>query len=89
MSLAEEMRPFREFDGNYIMSISKAVPNLEELQLMGTSDDTLVTLPCSLLFKDVIRSQCRIPSLPPYPGSQNYNVSLSLVVSSNPSLLVL
>ena len=83
-------RPSREFDGNYIMSISKAAPNLEELELMGTSDDTLVTLPCSLLsFRDVIRSKCRIPSPSPYPGSQSYNVSPRLVSISaaNPSLL--
>ena len=32
----------RWFDGNYIMSISKAAPNLEELELSGTSRDTLV-----------------------------------------------
>jgi hypothetical protein len=35
--------PSKKFDGNYIMSISKAAPNLEELELMGTSDDTLVS----------------------------------------------
>jgi hypothetical protein len=35
----------RHFDGNYIMSISKAAPNLEELELMGSSDDTLVSPP--------------------------------------------
>ena len=34
----------RKFDGNYIMSLSKAAPNLEELELMGTSDDTLAGL---------------------------------------------
>ena len=59
----------REFDGNYIMSISKAAPNLEELELMGTSDDTLVSLLSSfyLLFVCSMRSQCRTPSPPPYP----------------------
>ena len=45
VSQADESMPFREFDGNYIMSISKAAPNLEELELMGTSDDTLVSFP--------------------------------------------
>ena len=41
----------REFDGNYIMSISKAAPNLEELELMGTSDDTLVSLPLFIVIQ--------------------------------------
>ena len=43
-------KPSREFDGNYIMSISKAAPNLEELELMGSSDDTLVSLLSSFFF---------------------------------------
>ncbi|KAF8816838.1 hypothetical protein BYT27DRAFT_6378676 [Phlegmacium glaucopus] len=34
-----------QFDGNYIMYLSKAAPNLEELELMGTSDDILVSHP--------------------------------------------
>ncbi|KIM36822.1 hypothetical protein M413DRAFT_448946 [Hebeloma cylindrosporum] len=38
----------RQFDGNYIMSLSKAAPNLEELELMGSSDDTLDSLTNSL-----------------------------------------
>jgi hypothetical protein len=41
---ADARRPRRNFDGNYIMSIAKAAPNLEELELMGTSDDTIVRL---------------------------------------------
>ena len=45
VSQADARRPSRQFDGNYIMSISKAAPNLEELELMGTSDDSLVSLP--------------------------------------------
>jgi hypothetical protein len=43
VSEADAMKPARQFDGNYIMSLSKAAPNLEELELMGTSDDTLVS----------------------------------------------
>jgi hypothetical protein len=43
VSQADAKKPSRKFDGNYIMSISKAAPNLEELELMGTSDDTLVS----------------------------------------------
>lgn len=39
-------RTARWFDGNYIMSISKAAPNLEELELSGTSCDTLVDIRC-------------------------------------------
>jgi hypothetical protein len=50
VSQANVKTPRREFDGNYIMSISKAAPNLEELGLIGTSNDTLVSL---LLFKFV------------------------------------
>ncbi|KAG6826005.1 hypothetical protein H0H92_001470 [Tricholoma furcatifolium] len=38
----------RAFDGNYLMSISKAVPNLEHLELMGTSDDTIDSIAASL-----------------------------------------
>ncbi|KIM36825.1 hypothetical protein M413DRAFT_31439 [Hebeloma cylindrosporum] len=38
----------RKFDANYIMSLSKAAPNLEELELMGTSDETLESLTTSL-----------------------------------------
>jgi hypothetical protein len=34
----------RNFDGHNIMSITKAVLNLKELELMGTSDDTIVRL---------------------------------------------
>ena len=86
VSQADPKKPSRQFDGNYIMSISKAAPNLEELELMGTSDDTLVSF---LLVMDVIRSQCRIPSPLPCPGSQSYNVSPSLALSiswTNPSL---
>ena len=45
VSQADARRPSRQFDGNYIMSISKAAPNLEELELNGTSDDSLVSLP--------------------------------------------
>lgn len=44
VSQANAKKPSRQFDGNYIMSISKAASNLEELELMGTSDDTLVSL---------------------------------------------
>lgn len=33
----------RYFDSNYIMSIAKAAPNLEELDLMGPSYDQLVS----------------------------------------------
>jgi len=38
----------RRFDGNYIMSISNAAPHLEELELSGTSEDTLESLINSL-----------------------------------------
>ncbi|KAF8963429.1 hypothetical protein BDZ97DRAFT_1919861 [Flammula alnicola] len=48
MSEADAKRPARQFDGNYIMSLSKAAPNLEELELMGTSDDTLDSITTSL-----------------------------------------
>jgi hypothetical protein len=48
VSEADAMKPARQFDGNYIMSLSKAAPNLEELELMGTSDDTLDSLTTSL-----------------------------------------
>jgi hypothetical protein len=41
---ADAKKPRRYIDGNYIMSISRAVPNLEELELMGISDDTIVRL---------------------------------------------
>ena len=44
VSEADARKPSRKFDGNYIMSISKAAPNLEELELIGPSDDTLVSL---------------------------------------------
>ena len=43
MSEADARKPARKFDGNYIMSLSKAAPNLEELELMGMSDDTLAS----------------------------------------------
>jgi hypothetical protein len=57
VSQADVKKPSRQFDGNYIMSISKAAPNLEELELMGTSDDTLVSpLLFVVLLRDVIRS---------------------------------
>lgn len=39
---ADAKEPERVIDGNYIMSISKAAPNLEELELIGQSDDTIV-----------------------------------------------
>lgn len=48
VSEANARKPARQFDGNYIMSLSKAAPNLEELELMGTSDDTLDSLTSSL-----------------------------------------
>ncbi|KAG6855981.1 hypothetical protein H0H87_008694 [Tephrocybe sp. NHM501043] len=38
----------RRFDGNYLMSIAKAAPNLEELELMGDSDDTINSITASL-----------------------------------------
>ena len=38
------MKLARKFDRNYIMSLPKAAPNLDELKLMGTSSDTLVSL---------------------------------------------
>jgi hypothetical protein len=41
---ADFKKPRRDFDGNYIMSIAKAAPNLEELELMGRSNDTIVRL---------------------------------------------
>jgi len=44
VSEANARKPARQYDGNYIMSLSKAAPNLEELELMGTSDDTLASL---------------------------------------------
>ncbi|KAG6836452.1 hypothetical protein H0H93_007884 [Arthromyces matolae] len=44
----------RQFDGNYIMSIAKAAPNLEELELMGTSDDAIDSITSAL---------CRLPKL--------------------------
>ena len=43
MSEADARKPARKFDGDYIMSLSKAAPNLEELELMGMSDDTLAS----------------------------------------------
>ena len=76
-------KPARKFDGNYIMSISKAAPNLEELELMGTSDDTLVSLflssPFNCCCSDEV-SHARIPSPPPYLASQSYTVSPSQVL---------
>ncbi|KAF8963403.1 hypothetical protein BDZ97DRAFT_1661726 [Flammula alnicola] len=48
VSEADAKRPARQFDGNYIMSLSKAAPNLEELELTGTSDDTLNSITASL-----------------------------------------
>lgn len=50
VSQADAKKPSRQFDGNYIMSISKAAPNLEELELMGKSDDTLVSRLFFVLF---------------------------------------
>ena len=44
VSEANAKKSARQYDGNYIMSLSKAAPNLEELELMGTSDDTLASL---------------------------------------------
>ena len=41
---ADFKKPRRDFDGNYIMSITKAAPNLEELELIGRSNDTIVRL---------------------------------------------
>ena len=55
MSEADARKPARKFDGNYITSLSKAAPNLEELELMGMSDDTLASLFSSLLFVSCIR----------------------------------
>ena len=55
VSQADAKKPSRKFDGNYIMSISKAAPNLEELELMGTSDDTIVSLSRrSLLIQGIV-----------------------------------
>jgi hypothetical protein len=53
VSQADAKKPSRQFDRNYIMSISKAAPNLEELELMGTSDGTLVSL-LSFFFQFVL-----------------------------------
>jgi len=59
VSQADAKKPSRQFDGNYIMSISKAAPNLEELELMGTSDDTLVSsLLSSFFFFFLFFSSC-------------------------------
>ncbi|KAG6847934.1 hypothetical protein H0H93_004771, partial [Arthromyces matolae] len=44
----------RRFDGNYIMSLAKAAPNLEELELVGDSDDTIDSITSAL---------CRFPKL--------------------------
>jgi hypothetical protein len=88
---ADARKRSRHFDGNYIMSISKGAPNLEELELSGTSDETLVSsLPfVHCLFRDVIYGlhKCRIPSAPLYPGSQSYRVSpfLAVTVANPPS----
>ncbi|KAG6846591.1 hypothetical protein H0H93_012963, partial [Arthromyces matolae] len=46
--------PIRRFDGNYIMSLAKAAPNLEELELVGDSDDTIDSITSAL---------CRFPKL--------------------------
>jgi hypothetical protein len=56
VSKADARKQSRQFDGNYIMSISKGAPNLEELELRGPSYDTLVSsFPfVHSLFKDVI-----------------------------------
>lgn len=43
VSEADAKRPTRQYDGNYILSLSKAAPNLEELELKGTLDDTIVS----------------------------------------------
>jgi len=68
VSQADAKKPSMQFDGNYIMSISNAAPNLEELELMGTSDDTFVSLlslsSCSFVPQgpDVILMQDSIPA---------------------------
>jgi len=80
---ADAERLARPFDGNYIMSLSKAAPNLEELELMGASDDTLasfLSFSAACCGSELIR--CRIPSLHHCPGSPSYKVSLSLAVSA-------
>ncbi|KAG6835732.1 hypothetical protein H0H93_015264 [Arthromyces matolae] len=38
----------RKFDGNYLMSIAKGAPNLEELELMGESNDTIDSITSAL-----------------------------------------
>ncbi|KAG6835358.1 hypothetical protein H0H93_002193 [Arthromyces matolae] len=38
----------RRFDGNYLMSVARAAPDLEELELMGDSDDTIDSITASL-----------------------------------------
>ena len=66
MSQADPRNPSRKFDGNYIMSISKAAPNLEELELMGSSDDTLVSLPLFVVVQgsDTVSMQDSIVPVP-------------------------
>ena len=93
VSQADAKRPTRQFDSNYIMSLSKAAPNVEELELMGTSDDTIVSSlvvhRCLFKGRDGLKLERRIPSPLPYPVSKSYSVSLFLVVSitiTQPSL---
>ncbi|EIN09960.1 hypothetical protein PUNSTDRAFT_125934, partial [Punctularia strigosozonata HHB-11173 SS5] len=45
----------RYFDGNYVMSVAKAAPNLEELELMGPSCDRLDAISSSLSLMPKLR----------------------------------
>ena len=68
----------QEIYGNYIMSISKAAPNLEELELMGLSDDTLVSLPLFVVVQgcDTVSMQDSITaSLSRFPSLQRLTLS--------------
>lgn len=76
------MKPARQFDGNYIMSLSKAAPNLEELELMGTSGDTLASLLFFCTPYILIRINSMQDSPPRYLGSQSYSASLSGGINS-------
>ncbi|KAG6816864.1 hypothetical protein H0H93_007678 [Arthromyces matolae] len=45
---APVLKAAKRFDGNYLMSIAKAAPNIEELELVGDSDDTVNSITSAL-----------------------------------------
>jgi hypothetical protein len=78
---ADGKRPARQYDRNYILSLSKAAPNLEELELKGTLNDTIVSLLYFWALCPSALMQYRNLSLPPYPDSPSYSASFCQVAT--------